>query len=146
MDTTDRRTEVPRLFFEVGKILKQYMRRNFEDVGITAPQGMVIGALFKSGEMKITDLSKKVNLSNSTISGIIDRLEKQDLVVRIRSEEDRRAVYVKITPKVEKVYELIHRKTEESFEELLSGSTLEDITRIIEGLNTLKRILNQRKQ
>jgi DNA-binding MarR family transcriptional regulator len=103
VDTIDKKTEVPRLFFEVGKILKQYMRKNFEDLGITAPQGIVIGTLFKFGEMKITELSKKVNLSNSTISGIIDRLEKQGLVTRVRSQEDRRAVYVKITPKVEEI-------------------------------------------
>lgn len=145
MDTIDKKAEVPELFFEVGKILKHYMRKNFEDIGITAPQGMVIGTLFKAGEMKITELSKKVNLSNSTISGIVDRLEKQDLVIRTRSEKDRRAVYVNITPKVKDMYKEIHKKTEKSFEDLLSGGSPEDITKIIDGLNTLKRILTERK-
>jgi DNA-binding MarR family transcriptional regulator len=146
VDNIDKKTEVPRLFFEVGKLLKQYMRKNFEDVGITPPQGMVIGTLFKAGEMKISELSQKVNLSNSTVSGIVDRLEKQQMVVRTRSEEDRRTVYVKVTPRVAEVYEEIHKKTEKRFEDLLSSGSTEDIAKIIEGLNALKRILLDNKE
>lgn len=146
VDTYNKRAEVPRLFSEVNKILKQYMRKDFENIGITLPQGMVIGTLIKSGEMKITDLGKKVHLSNSTISGIVDRLEKQELVVRTRSEEDRRTVYVKVTPKVDIIFEEIKKRTEESFDALLSRSTAEDIEKIIEGLNVLKRILSDAKE
>jgi DNA-binding MarR family transcriptional regulator len=146
VENIDKKTEVPRLIFEVGKILKQYMRKNFDDVGITAPQGMVIGTLFRGGEMKISELSKKVNLSNSTVSGIIDRLENQQLVTRTRSEEDRRTVYVKVTPKVAEVYHEIHKKTEKRFEDLLSSGSTEDIVKIIEGFNALKRVLLDRKE
>jgi MarR family transcriptional regulator, organic hydroperoxide resistance regulator len=136
--------EVARLFSELSKILKKSMYKTFEHSALTMPQTMVIGTLIKSGEMKITELSKKVNLSNSTISGIVDRLEKQGLVERIRSEEDRRTVYVKITEKVEEYHKGIHRKLEESFTELLSAGTSEDMNKIIEGLETLKRVLNNR--
>jgi MarR family transcriptional regulator, organic hydroperoxide resistance regulator len=145
VDTVNKKAEVARLFAELGKLLKQNMRKSVEDSGLTMPQTMVIGTLIKYGEMKITELSNKVNLSNSTISGIVDRLEKQQLVVRVRSEEDRRTVYVKVTEKVEEFHEGIHRKIEESFEELLSTGTSEDMDKIIEGLNTLKRIIRERK-
>ena len=144
METINRKTEVARLFSGVSKILKHGMRKSFENNGITLPQGMVIGTLIEDGEMKITELSKKINLSNSTISGIIDRLEKQQLVVRTRSEEDRRIVYVKVTPKFEEIFKGIHKKAEESFAELLSPATPEDLETIIEGLNTLEKILNDK--
>lgn len=146
MDTSGAKAEAARLFSEINKTLKQCMRKTFEDVGLTIPQCMVIGALVKSGEMKISELSNKVNLSNSTVSGIVDRLENQDLVVRTRSEEDRRTVYVKVTEKVEVLYKGIHKKVEESFEELLRAGTDEEIEKIIEGLNTLNRILNDKEK
>ncbi|MFA6940964.1 MAG: MarR family transcriptional regulator [Clostridiaceae bacterium] len=146
MDTSGARAEAARLFSEVEKTLKHSMRKTFEDVGLTMPQCLVIGTLIKSGEMKISELSNKVNLSNSTVSGIVDRLENQGLVVRTRSEEDRRTVYVKATQKVEEIYKGIHKKVEKSLEKLLSSGTDEEIEKIIEGLNTLNRILNDNKK
>lgn len=145
VDNINKRTEVARLFFEVGKILKRSMRRNFEDFGLTTPQSMVIGALMKFGEMKISELSEKVSLSNSTVSGIVDRLEKQQLVERTRSEEDRRTVYVKVTPKFDEIHKGFHKQVEKRFEDLLSAGTSEDIEKIIEGLNALKRVLEGKK-
>lgn len=142
METINKKVEVARLFSEVNKILKHSMRNIFEDIGITLPQGLVISTMIKFGEMKITEISRKINLSNSTISGIIDRLEKQQLVVRTRSEKDRRIVYVKVTPKFEEIHEGLHNKIEKSFEDLLHSGTPEEIDKIIEGLNVLRKILN----
>lgn len=142
METINKNAEVAKLFFEVAKIIKHSLRKSFEDVGITLPQSMVIGTLIKSGEMKITDLSRKINLSNSTISGIVDRLEKQHLVVRTRSEVDRRIVYVKVTPKFEEIHKGFHKKAAESFADLLGRGTPEEIDKVIEGLTTLKKILS----
>lgn len=146
METVSKKVEVARLFFEVNKTIKHSTRRRFEDIGITLPQSLVIGALIKFGEMKITELSRKLHLSNSTISGIIDRLEKQQLVIRTRSEEDRRIVYVKLTPEFGEIHKGFHKKIEKKFEDLLSVGTPEEIERIIEGLNVLKKILSDRPE
>ena len=136
------KTEVGRLLFETGKLMKQYMRKNFEHEGITLPQGSVLGILMKNGEMKISELSNKLTLSNSTVSGIVDRLEKQQLVERRRSEEDRRIVYVTASQKFLEMHMESHKKIERSFEELLDTGTPEEMEKIIDGLNTLKKIIS----
>ncbi|NJD01755.1 MAG: MarR family transcriptional regulator [Ruminiclostridium sp.] len=141
MKDLNQKAEAARLFFDIDKTLRRSMRRCFEDIGITMPQSLVISALFKSSEMKLTDLSKKINLSNSTVSGIIDRLERQQLVVRTRSEEDRRVVYLKVTPKLKELKNEFHSKAEKSFEELLGTGSPEEIEKIFEGLKTLREIL-----
>jgi DNA-binding MarR family transcriptional regulator len=146
METTNKKLEIARLFLEVNKILKHSMRRSFEDIGITLPQSLVIGALFKFGEMKISELSRRLNLSNSTISGIIDRLEKQQLVKRTRSEEDRRIVYVKVTPRFGEIHKSFHKELERKFEDLLSSGAPEDIEKIIAGLTILKSILKDKHE
>ncbi|MDD4239289.1 MAG: MarR family transcriptional regulator [Desulfotomaculaceae bacterium] len=142
METVNKKVEIAKLFSEVNKIIKRSMRKSFDDVGITIPQSLVIGTLTQFGEMKISELSRKINLSNSTISGILDRLEKRQLVIRTRSEEDRRIVYVKVSPNFGEIHKEFHEKVEQSFEHLLSAGTPEEIGKIVEGLNTFKKILN----
>ncbi len=137
------KTEVGRLIFELGKLMKQYMRKNFEHEGITMPQSSVLGMLMKNGEMKITELSSKLTLSNSTVSGIVDRLERQQLIERRRSEEDRRIVFVKVSQKFLEMHTESHKKIERSFEELLDKGTPEEIDKIIDGLKTLERIVGK---
>jgi len=107
------------------------------------PQSSVLGMLMKNGEMKITELSNKLTLSSSTVSGIVDRLEKQQLVERSRSEEDRRIVYVKASPKFIEMHKESSKKIERSFEELLDTGTTEEIDKIIDGLKTLKKIVSE---
>lgn len=143
MEVEDRRLEAARLFSEIGKTLNRSMRKSFEEIGVTMPQGMVLKALMKSREIKLTDLSRELNMSNSTISGIIDRLEKQNMVVRVRSEEDRRIIFVKATPKVEELHVKIHNKAEESFKNLLGAGSPEEIDKIYDGLKTLRKIIRK---
>ena len=146
MERINKKAEVAAIFYEVSKILKRSMRKSFENVGITIPQSFVIHTLMEFGEMKISDLSKRLSLSNSTISGIVDRLEKQQLVVRTRSEEDRRIVYVNIAPTFKQIHKGFYKKAQESFGELLSPATTEELEKVIEGLNTLKQILNDKNE
>lgn len=143
MTTGSEKEEVGRLFFELGKLLRQYMRKNFDEEGMTMPQGFVISALKRGGEMKISELSQKLNLSNSTVSGIIDRMEKQQLVERVRSKEDRRIVYVRISPKFNERHKESFKQLEKAFEELLDSGSPEEIEKIIIGLNALKKILSE---
>lgn len=144
MNENNSKLETARLYFEVGKILKHRMHKTLGNGNLTLPQSIVIGTLIKSGKIKISELSAKVNLSNSTVSGILDRLEKQGLIARTRSEEDRRTVYVQLTDKFEEIHRGAYKKAEESFEDLLKEATREQIEKINEGLTILKVLLKDR--
>lgn len=65
--------------------------------GLTAPQLVVIQALRKEGQMTPSDLAKSVSLSQATITTILDRLVRQDLVKRDRSDKDKRNVITYLT-------------------------------------------------
>jgi len=111
----------------------------FEDTGITLPQSMVIGILLKEKILKITDLSRKLSLSNSTVSGIVDRLENQGIVKRERSEQDKRVVYVSISSNFmdQNPYKLL----EDNIENTMNKGTPEELEKIFEGLNALKKLI-----
>lgn len=130
---------------QVINILKQNMKEQFKCMNLTGPQGMLIGILSHYGEMKISDLSEKLGLSNSTVSGIIDRLEKQDMVERIRSKEDRRVIFVNVTPKFQEITQKNFQIVEKSFEDMISSASEEELNTILKGLNTLENIIDRQK-
>ena len=142
MDNLNDSTQVASLFQEVMILFKNSMSKVFEDSGITVPQGMVLGIISKENRIKITELSSKLSLPNSTVSGIIDRLEKQGMVARERSEEDRRVVYVSISPHFKEMHQHFHKSLQLKIENIMNQGTSEDLNIIYKGLNTFKKLLS----
>jgi len=64
---------------------------------ITSPQLICLLTLRDDGPLTTSALAKLIHLSNSTVVGILDRLEKRGLISRERGREDRRLVLVSIT-------------------------------------------------
>ncbi|MDF2840190.1 MAG: transcriptional regulator, MarR family [Clostridia bacterium] len=127
----------------VMETVKQKVHSHFKEMNITGPQGMLMGTLAHHGEMKVSDLSERLGLSNSTVSGIIDRLENQGLVERTRSKEDRRVVYVNVSPEFRKNSKEHFLKIEKVFEAMMSKATPEELDDILQGLNTLQRVIDR---
>lgn len=138
--------EVARLFQEVMQLFKHSMNKLLEETGMSAPQGMVLGLLSKKKKMKITELSHELCLSNSTVSGIIDRLEKQEMVVRERSEKDKRVVYVSISPNFKDMHEIFRKQFDKNIQNTMNKGSEEDIHKIFDGLSTLKRLLSDQQE
>ena len=65
---------------------------------ITAPQLVCLRTVIDLGPLTATRISRKMHISPSTVVGILDRLEDKQLIVRERSREDRRIVYIHATP------------------------------------------------
>ena len=83
------------LYMEGRRLTKEYARR----ANLTSPQLTVIKILETFGDLSLTELSERIRAQNSTVTGIIDRMEREGLVARERSKEDRRVVFIRLTPK-----------------------------------------------
>jgi DNA-binding MarR family transcriptional regulator len=83
------------LYTETRRLTKQAAR----DVGLTGPQLAVVKLLDTFGDLSLSSLSERIRAQNSTVTGIIDRMEREELVVRERSTTDRRVVYIRLTDK-----------------------------------------------
>ncbi len=83
------------LYTESRRITKELAKR----AQLTGPQLTVVKILETIGELSLTELSERIRAQNSTVTGIIDRMERENLVVRERSTEDRRVVKIRLTPK-----------------------------------------------
>lgn len=65
--------------------------------GLTGPQLVILKELLESGPRSVSELARSVNLSQATVTGILDRLERKDMIFRERSQVDRRRVLVSPT-------------------------------------------------
>lgn len=62
--------------------IKLEARKTINELNITSPQFMALQILFYNGSLTIGELSQKMSLACSTITDLIDRMEKTDLVIR----------------------------------------------------------------
>lgn len=85
--------------FRIRKALYTLIREDATRVGITELQLIILYTLSKKDNMRLNDLAEKLNMSNSTISGTIERLVSAGLVIRKPSKEDRRAVTLHLSEK-----------------------------------------------
>jgi DNA-binding MarR family transcriptional regulator len=74
-----------------------------KQVGVTAPQLSILMALAHESPLPVSTISKRVHLSAATISTTTDRLVQNGLIERQRSLEDRRKVFLHLTPKGQEV-------------------------------------------
>ena len=143
MEDDSKSTQVIRCIKDVKDSIKNSVHRRYRDLNVTGPQGMLIGILIHHGKMNVSEIGLKLGLSNSTVSGILDRLEKQKMVERLRSEDDRRVVYVNLTEDFRKVTQDRFKEVEKGIEEKINRSKPEELDKIIEGLITLKKLLDE---
>jgi DNA-binding MarR family transcriptional regulator len=126
------------LMKEVRTLIDKCLKTKVNLGNFTMPQTMIIYNLAQHGTMKISDLSEKMGLTNSTVSGIVDRLEDQGVVARQRSTTDRRVVYVEFTPEHKKRHEDMHDQVDQYFEEILSEIPSQEMESIINSFSILK--------
>jgi DNA-binding MarR family transcriptional regulator len=84
-------------------------------VGLTGPQLLLLQEISKCGELSGGKLAKAVSLSQATVTGIVERLEKRGLVTRRRSQIDKRKVLVQVTSDGKDLLENAPSLMQESF-------------------------------
>src|SRR6267142_1579344 len=86
------------LYTESRRITKELARR----ADLTGPQLTVVKLLEQIGDLSLSELSERIRAQNSTVTGIIDRMEREGLVRRERSTTDRRVVHIRLSDKGQK--------------------------------------------
>ncbi len=86
------------LYASSRKITGMY-RRLLEKLGITYPQYLVMLVLWENDPLSVGEIGIRLHLDSGTLTPLLKRLEKQDLVLRSRSMEDERKVMIRLTEK-----------------------------------------------
>ncbi|GAA03877.1 MULTISPECIES: MarR family winged helix-turn-helix transcriptional regulator [Photobacterium] len=94
----DKHEEVLIALRQIIRAIDLHSRKLNKNAGLTGPQLVLMRAIKASGEeVTIRQLSNNTNMSQATATTILDRLEKRGLVVRKRSQLDKRKVHTHLT-------------------------------------------------
>ena len=96
-------------------------------LGITPGQMIVLYTLYKKDGASITDLSKRCYLDNSTLTGLMDRLERLKLVRRVDVPGDRRAFSIFLTPEALAMRSQVTEVMEQVATTMLAGCSEQEI-------------------
>jgi len=117
--------------------LRERLRTKFT---ITLPQFDVMAALARNESgMTMTELSRHLMVSNGNVTGIIDRLVAEKLVLRQAPANDRRSYIVRLTPKGASQFSAIAKAHEGWIDELLVEIDAAEAESIIQQLDGLVR-------
>ncbi|GGN96871.1 MarR family winged helix-turn-helix transcriptional regulator [Saccharibacillus kuerlensis] len=109
--------EIVDSFREVKQLFFQMMSEISCRFGVTGIQLMTLKTLRDRPEIGLGELAEHMRLGSSTVSGVIDRLVKAELVIRERPDHNRRAIVLKLSHKGEEVLQ----EANSAYRKYLSG-------------------------
>ena len=128
-------------YLRVTQHMSRLFREHFGRLHLTFPQALVLNVLGEEGPMPISLLAERTGSANSTVSGIVDRLEKLGLARRERSEQDRRVILVAATER----YETLRRKATADvggyFDSVMATMSTEEQALVAQALGKLDEAL-----
>ena len=83
----------------VGRLMKRALYLELSEAGVTPTQWTVLMCLWDKDGLSFTELGKRLSFDHPTITGVVDRMEREKLVKRKRHHLDRRVVNVLLTQK-----------------------------------------------
>jgi DNA-binding MarR family transcriptional regulator len=111
----------------ISGIIKQKGREMLSNYKITPPQFVALQWLFEDGDMTIGELSNKMYLACSTTTDLVDRMEKNMLVIRVKDPSDRRVVRIHLLEEGERIIDEVIKKRQRYLEEVLKNFSTEEI-------------------
>ncbi|MBP2240640.1 DNA-binding MarR family transcriptional regulator [Cytobacillus eiseniae] len=121
----------------ISGIIKQKGREILSNYKITPPQFVALQWLFEDGDMTIGELSNKMYLAFSTTTDLVDRMEKNSLVKRVKDPNDRRVVRIHLLEEGERIIDEVIQKRQLYLKEVLINFSSEEVQLLKTNLTKL---------
>jgi DNA-binding MarR family transcriptional regulator len=116
--------------------LRERLRTGFDT---TLPRFDVLAALSRSGDgLKMSELSSVLRVSNGNVTGIVDRLVADGLVIRVPVAGDRRAMTVRLTARGEEDFARLAIVHEGWVNDLLGSVSVAEANQLIGQLQAVR--------
>lgn len=126
----------------IQRRMRQSLQAEFARGQLTGPQRLVMGELVRTHPLSLKQLAAAVSLAHSTVSGIVDRLEKQGLIERRPDPTDRRVTLLLPSSQVRTfLQDRMPQLTLHPLVEALTRATPAERKCIAAGVDTLARLL-----
>jgi len=121
----------------IADIVKQKGREILNEFPITPPQFIALQWLHEFGDMTIGELSSKMYLACSTTTDLVDRMENNDLVERVKDTADRRVVRIHLLDKGAKIIREVINQRQVYLHNILEDFSKDDVDILEKSLSHL---------
>ena len=112
---------------QVNGYFTKVLNENISKFGLNLTDFSVLDLLFQKGEQTTQKIGEKMLITSGSITYIVNKLEKMELICRNKSETDKRITYIKLTKKGrETIFELLPLQIEK-INEIFSDFSREDL-------------------
>jgi homoprotocatechuate degradation regulator HpaR len=96
---------LPQALLRAREAVMRYFRPNLKVAGVTEQQWRVIRTLSDRGEMEIGQIAEACCIPGPSLTGVLERMERDDWIKRFRISTDQRKVVVELTLKGKRLVE-----------------------------------------
>lgn len=130
--------EVWRTFLETWKVWKKGVDRNLQTMGLGSTEYSILRHLFEDGKMPMVQMANLIMVTPGWITGLIDAMEKNGLVKRVRNTEDRRIIDLVITETGTDLFKRAKSHHTDYIEKSLGGMNAESLSKLKVLLDDLR--------
>lgn len=129
----------------LSNVIDEQSREIEKLTGLSRNQALTIREVSRSPSASVTELAKSMYLNPATMVRILDRLEEQGFIARIRSKEDRRVVKIGITDKFSGIEMILRSITHDSLMHSLAETDDDELRDILRALRKLSSVVRLRE-
>jgi hypothetical protein len=130
------------LLVQARDAVVSYYRPVLNQAGITEQQWRIIRLLSQHGTLDFQELSQQTSILRPSLTGILTRLEKLELVMRLKPASDQRRVFLKLTENGLQLFERISLLMDEQTQQLendFSSKKLQQLENLLKELSNLNQ-------
>lgn len=132
--------------YSVSRLITKAYKPFLEEMDLTYPQYLVLLVLWQNDKLLVNQIGEKLLLNTNTLSPLIKRMEKMDLLRRMRSKKDERTVFIELTDKGKELKSTAIPIPEKLLNTLLAEDvTLTEIMLLKDTLNKWIDILSEKQ-
>ncbi|MFT7239018.1 MAG: DNA-binding MarR family transcriptional regulator [Cyclobacteriaceae bacterium] len=133
--------------YSVSRLITKAYKPLLDEIGITYPQYLVLMVLWENDNLSVNQIAEKLLLNTNTLSPLLKRMEKMELIQRNRSSKDERNVIVQLTEKGAKIQTKAKPIPEKLLNILLTENiNLSEVLQLKDTLDEWIKILSDHKK
>ena len=121
--------------------LSRELRKETEQMGLTSRQATLLWLIRSNPGLSLRQLAAEERISAPALSGHVDRLEKAELIERVRDEDDRRRVGLTLTGEGERLLKRVRARRTTWLADRLRGLEDDEIAAVEAAIEPLGRLL-----
>jgi len=124
---------------------ERFSGQSVRECGLTHAQFDILATLGNTAGMTYKELGEKTLITKGTLTGVIERLEHKGLVLRERSEGDKRSFFVRLTASGEDLFQEVFPKVVAHGKTLFASYSEDDFDAMDQTLSKLKHLITGRR-